>query len=85
MERPVAARFSFLLSIPILFGTTLFKVPDLAGESVGTSALVVGFLASLVTGYLAIAGRERAANDFSWQRIAEQTAALYDEVVAVGR
>jgi starch synthase len=31
------------------------------------------------------AGRERAANDFSWQRIAEQTAALYDEVVAVGR
>src|SRR5688572_18884193 len=37
--------------------TTLFRsVPDLAGESVGTSALVVGFLASLVTGYLAIAG-----------------------------
>jgi starch synthase len=31
------------------------------------------------------AGRERAANDFSWQRIAEQTAALYDEVVTVGR
>jgi undecaprenyl-diphosphatase len=56
LSRAQAARFSFLLSIPILFGTTLFKVPDLAGESVGTSALVVGFLASLVTGYLAIAG-----------------------------
>jgi alpha-maltose-1-phosphate synthase len=31
------------------------------------------------------AGRERAANDFSWQRIAEQTAALYDEVATVAR
>jgi undecaprenyl-diphosphatase len=56
LSRAQAARFSFLLSIPILFGTTLFKVPDLAGESVGTPALVVGFFASLVTGYLAIAG-----------------------------
>jgi undecaprenyl-diphosphatase len=56
LSRAQAARFSFLLSIPILFGTTLFKVPDLAGESAGMSALVVGFLASLVTGYLAIAG-----------------------------
>jgi len=56
LSRAQAARFSFLLSIPILLGTTLFKVPDLAGESVGASALGVGFVAALVTGYLAIAG-----------------------------
>ncbi|CAN5883160.1 undecaprenyl-diphosphatase UppP [soil metagenome] len=56
LSRAQAARFSFLLSIPILFGTTLFKVPDLAGGDVGFPALVVGFVASLVTGYLAIAG-----------------------------
>lgn len=56
LSRAQAARFSFLLSIPILFGTTLFKVPDLAGEHVGAPALIVGFVASLVTGYLAIAG-----------------------------
>jgi len=31
------------------------------------------------------AGRERAANDFSWQSIADQTAALYAEVAADGR
>ncbi|MEZ3160125.1 glycogen synthase [Microbacterium sp. BWT-B31] len=31
------------------------------------------------------AGRERARNDFSWTRIAEQTAALYAEVTARGR
>ncbi|HYP72485.1 MAG TPA: glycogen synthase [Microbacterium sp.] len=31
------------------------------------------------------AGRRRATEDFSWQRIAEQTAALYAEVAAGGR
>lgn len=31
------------------------------------------------------AGRERATNDFSWARIAEQTAALYAEVAGRGR
>jgi starch synthase len=31
------------------------------------------------------AGRQRATNDFSWQSIADQTAALYAEVVADGR
>jgi starch synthase len=31
------------------------------------------------------AGRERATNDFSWQSIADQTAALYAEVAASGR
>ncbi len=56
LSRAQAARFSFLLSIPILLGTSLFKVPDLAGEGAGAGPLTVGFLASLVTGYLAIAG-----------------------------
>jgi starch synthase len=31
------------------------------------------------------AGRERATTDFSWQRIAEQTTALYTEVARDGR
>jgi starch synthase len=31
------------------------------------------------------AGRERATTDFSWDRIAEQTAALYAEVAGIGR
>ena len=31
------------------------------------------------------AGRERATNEFSWSRIAEQTAALYAEVASSGR
>lgn len=59
LSRAQAARFSFLLSVPILAGTTLFKVPDLAGEGTGAVQLVLGFVSSLVTGYLAIAGTIR--------------------------
>lgn len=56
LSRAQAARFSFLLSIPIVFGTTVLKVPELSGGEVGAGALATGFVASLVTGYLAIAG-----------------------------
>lgn len=56
MSRPLAARFSFLMSVPILLGTSVFEVPKLSQSSPGTSVLVVGFLASLISGYLSIAG-----------------------------
>lgn len=56
LNRVAAARFSFLLSIPILVGTSIFEVPRLYGASLGATPLLVGFIASLVSGYLAIAG-----------------------------
>ncbi|MGQ0680507.1 MAG: undecaprenyl-diphosphate phosphatase [Actinomycetota bacterium] len=56
MSRSMAARFSFLMSIPILLGASLFEVPKLAGASPGPAALVAGFLGALVSGYLSIAG-----------------------------
>lgn len=56
MSRPLAARFSFLLAVPILLGTSIFEVPKLSANGPGTAALVVGFLAASVTGYLSIAG-----------------------------
>lgn len=56
LSRPQAARFSFLLAIPIIAGTTVFKVPELSGGTVEAPALIIGFLASAVTGYVAIAG-----------------------------
>lgn len=56
MSRPLAARFSFLLSVPILIGTSLLEVPKLSGDSPGAAALMVGFTAALISGYLAIAG-----------------------------
>jgi undecaprenyl-diphosphatase len=56
LSRPLAARFSFLLSIPILFGTSVFELPKLSGTDAGPAALLVGFVASAISGYAAIAG-----------------------------
>ena len=54
-RREDAARFAFLLAIPALFGAALVEVPDLQGSSLGAGAATVGFVASLVTSYAAIA------------------------------
>jgi undecaprenyl-diphosphatase len=56
MARDDAARFSFLLSIPALIGATLVQVPDLSGAELGLGAGIAGFVASLVTSYVAIWG-----------------------------
>lgn len=56
LSRAQAARFSFLMSIPILVGTSAFQVPQLAGEQVGAGPLAAGFLAAGVSSYLSIAG-----------------------------
>lgn len=56
LGRAEAARFSFMLAIPILFGTSLYKIPELTTGGLSAGAMVAGFLASLVSGYLAIAG-----------------------------
>ncbi len=54
--RETAARFSFLLAIPITIGAVIVKIPDMIDE--GTSgaggAMALGVLASAVTGVLAI-------------------------------
>lgn len=59
LSRAAAARFSFLLSIPIIIGATIFKLPDFGTAEPGTLAFaplhqVAGFLAAAVSGYLAI-------------------------------
>lgn len=54
-RREDAARFAFLLAIPALFGAALVEVPDLSGSSLSFGAGFVGFVASLVTSYAAIA------------------------------
>lgn len=54
-DRETAARFAFLLSIPAILGAFLFKLPDLGGESgPGGAALLVGFLAAAVSGFLSV-------------------------------
>jgi undecaprenyl-diphosphatase len=57
LERTVAARFSFLLATPIIFGAGLFKLMDLgamADSAAQIPALVAGFLAAAVSGYICI-------------------------------
>ncbi|HHY33493.1 MAG TPA: undecaprenyl-diphosphate phosphatase [Firmicutes bacterium] len=57
LRREDAARFSFLLSIPVILGASALELPDLvkAGLAKGFAApFLAGALASVVSGYVAI-------------------------------
>ncbi len=57
LDRPTAARFSFLLGTPIIFGAGLLKLKDLVEMGVsgtGVTPLAVGFLTAFISGFLAI-------------------------------
>ena len=57
LDRPTAARFSFLLGTPIIFGAGLLKLKDLLEMGTGATGfapLAVGFLAAFISGVLAI-------------------------------
>jgi undecaprenyl-diphosphatase len=55
-DRPTAARFSFLLSIPAILGALVFKLKDVGGGFAGTTggAYAVGAIAAAVSGFLAV-------------------------------
>ncbi|HLC89841.1 MAG TPA: undecaprenyl-diphosphatase UppP [Patescibacteria group bacterium] len=57
LNREAAARFSFLLSIPIIFAAGIKKVSDLLVErsnDLNYSILLLGFFASAIAGYFCI-------------------------------
>ncbi|MGH2726453.1 MAG: undecaprenyl-diphosphate phosphatase [Actinomycetota bacterium] len=56
ISREAAARFSFLLAIPITIGAIIFEIPDMLDEGTSGSggAMVIGILAAAVTGVVAI-------------------------------
>jgi len=59
LERPAAARFSFLLATPVILGAGIFQLLDLLAlpdPMAQASALLVGFVAAAVSGYLCIWG-----------------------------
>jgi undecaprenyl-diphosphatase len=59
LERPTAARFSFLLSAPIIFGAGLFQLLGLISTpnpEAQVPVLLAGFLAAAISGYLCIWG-----------------------------
>ena len=53
-RREAAARFSFLLALPITFGAALVKVPALFRTAPDAGPVVVGMLAAAVSGFAAI-------------------------------
>jgi undecaprenyl-diphosphatase len=57
LERPAAARFSFLLSIPVMIGAGALALADLAGLPSAASfapAMIVGFVSAAIVGYASI-------------------------------
>lgn len=56
LERPLAAKFSFLMSIPILAGAIAVKLPELSGSGISAGALAAGGIAAFVSAYASIAG-----------------------------
>ena len=73
-RREDAARFSFLMLMPIAFGAGLLKFKDFH-NGVTTPELVIGFATSAVVGYLAIKFLLNYLNRsdfkiFAWYRIA---------------
>lgn len=57
LSRDFAVRFAFLLSIPAVAGSFVFKLPDLIEVGVRLAdplPYAAGFIASLISGYLAI-------------------------------
>ena len=89
-DRETAARFSFLLSLPVIAGAGLYKGAQLAGEGLPPGMkgpFVAGMIASAVSGFLVIAFllRYLRRHDFAlfmWFRIA--VAALVLVVIASG-
>ncbi len=56
LNREDAARFSFLLSIPVILGASLFEARNMiySVELSGGVALIGGFLSAIIFGYIAI-------------------------------
>lgn len=55
LERPLAARFSFLLSIPAILGAALIQATDIGSLfDINTAATAAGFIAAIISGYIAI-------------------------------
>lgn len=54
LERKLAARFSFLLSIPAILGAALVQAKDIASFDSNLSVLIGGFVSALIFSYLAV-------------------------------
>jgi undecaprenyl-diphosphatase len=70
LDRDAAARFSFLLLIPIVFGATLFEAGKAVHDGLPSGVagpMIVGTAAAAVSGYLAIAWLLRLVRTHSYR------------------
>jgi undecaprenyl-diphosphatase len=76
-DRETATHFAFLLSIPAILGAFIFKLNDLGGSSgIGAAAMLVGFAAALVSGFLAVRFMMRYVKNHRFRPFAIYTLAL---------
>lgn len=57
LDKKTAARYSFLLSIPVILGTTLLKLKELIGEPTASTTYgpyLIGTIVAAISGYFAI-------------------------------
>ncbi|AZR72431.1 undecaprenyl-diphosphatase UppP [Anoxybacter fermentans] len=57
LNRDLAARYSFLVALPVIFGATLLEVKDIlegGGGDVSLINIIAGTLAAVISGYVAI-------------------------------
>jgi undecaprenyl-diphosphatase UppP len=54
LNRELAARFSFLLSIPAILGAVLVQAKSISSFDANTAVIIAGFVSALIFGYLAI-------------------------------
>ena len=72
LRREVAARFSFLLAIPVLVGSNMVEIPKLAEQGLGAPE-VLGFGVAVVTGYASVALLLRFLRRYSFLPFAAYT------------
>jgi undecaprenyl-diphosphatase len=82
-DRVAAARLSFLMSLPIIFGAGVFKYIDVGGlggvPSDMRAAFAVGMVAAAITGFAAVWGLLRVVTWVSFDGFA-----VYRVVAAIG-
>ncbi len=54
LERKLAARYSFLLSIPAILGAALIQAKDIVSFDANMEVLIAGFLSAAIFSYLAV-------------------------------
>lgn len=55
LDKEFAAKFSFILSIPAILGATIIQMKDIGtAMDVNFAAIILGFVASFIAGYIAI-------------------------------